>query len=157
PDRLAVDVLAHAALDPKRRELLGVPASVALTGFALEILGEGLGDLAEPFGGVVEDPADQEHVVILGAAQPAHGVAQVELHPPAANVQVRVALVFLPVEDVAAGRPNAAGDHAVIAKAVLDEIAIIRPVIGGPEDHLLAAPGPVGDLVTAVGLRAHPA
>src|SRR5262249_25110073 len=71
--------------------------------------------------------------------------------------QVRVLLVVLAVENVAARRPDAAGEHAVVAEAVLDEIPVIRPVIRAPEDHLLAAAGPVGKLVAVGRLRAPPA
>src|SRR5207237_1586843 len=50
-----------------------------------------------------------------------------------------------------------AGQHAVVAKTVLDQVAIVGPVVRGPKNHLLAPPSPVGNLILLIGLGTHPA
>src|SRR5207244_4600791 len=110
--------------DPHHRELLGAPTGVPLTRLTGRVLRERSRDLREPFGRIVEHATDQEYVVILRPAR-AGGprVAEVRLEPPAADVQVRVLLVVLAVEDVAARRPDAAREHAIVRLTGLEQVA----------------------------------
>src|SRR5207245_9256899 len=108
-DRPAVGVLPHFARDPQPRELLRAPAGVPLARLAEGVLGERPGDLRESLGRIVEDPAPEEHVVVLRPSRSCSlRAAQVRLEPPAADVQMRVLLILLAAENIAARRPDAA-------------------------------------------------
>src|SRR5262249_11106704 len=77
-------------------------------------------------------------------------------HTPTTDMQVGVSQILLAVEDIPAGRSQTAAYHAVVAKAVLDQIAVVGAVVRGPQDQLLSPAGAVGYLVGLVRLFTHP-
>src|SRR5262249_6648293 len=129
-DRSAVSAFSRVTLYTKRRELFGNPASISFTSLSTGVFVKRPGKLIELVRRVVKGPANQQDFVVLGTADFGAWIAEVGLEAPAANMQVRVALISLPVENIAAGGPDPAADHAVVAEAVFDQVAVVGAEIG---------------------------
>src|SRR5262249_37299127 len=127
-DGKTMSILANLTLHSDGRKLLRRPAGISFTRLALAVFGERLGDLTKSVRHLIKHPPDQQYVVVLGTAHSGNWVAKIELQPPTANVEMRVSLIVLPVEDIATRGSQPARQHAVVAKGVFHQVTIVGPV-----------------------------
>src|SRR5262245_46360890 len=113
-----------ARFDAQARELLGLPRRPAF-----DAVIERLDDICRLGAALRLRALDEEYGILFW-------VVEIDVDAPAAMVHVADGLV---VAEIAAGRAEPAGDGAVAAEAILDEVVVIAGAERRPDDDFLAA------------------
>src|SRR3974390_898449 len=100
---MTVPVLANVAAHANCGELFRHPLSASLAGLSCAVFVKRLGDRSKFVFDFVDHPACQEDFVVRWATRLVDWSAKIDLHSPATDMEMDVALVFLPIEDISTG------------------------------------------------------